>query len=238
LRDAALSLNKVHASKSSNGTEHNNTELDAANLKVQTAQSALTKLQDECNVVQKRLFEHRAAVLSYSLARLESLLKPAQSSTIGLGDCGRTTPANNGLRDNNAYAGESSPTSAVTNMSLSSRARFEGAHLFAGHAEAKLPNMPKPLRSLAQVAVVEEQLANVEEQLRAVNTEKEELAREAETLRAERSRESAKLAEADTTISGLRSELFRMNSTGKKVRSLEDEKRQWEEQRTKMESEL
>jgi hypothetical protein len=91
---------------------------------------------------------------------------------------------------------------------------------------------------MAQVAVVEEQLANVKEQLHAAMAEKDELAREAETLRAERSRGSAKLVEADTTISGLRSELFRMNSAGKKVRSLEDEKRQWEEQRTQMEREL
>ena len=205
---------------------------------MQTAQTALTKLAEQSNIAQKRLLEHRTAVLSYSLARLETLLKPAQPSNDNYSS-GRTTPANQGTSMSYHNLPEAmSPTSAVTSMSLTSRARFEGAHLFAGHSEARVPNMPKPLRSFAQVAEIEEQLRNVEEQLRLAVDEKEDMAREAEALRMEKEREAAKLTEADTTISGLRSELFRMSSTGKKVRSLEDEKRQWEEQRTRMEREL
>lgn len=232
LRDAALSLNKLHPS---NG-EPNSAALDAANAKVDAAQSALSKLAEQSNIIHKRLLEHRTAVLSYSLSRLESLVKPAPANDTF--SSGRTTPANQGTSMNHGMFSADSPTSAVTNMSLSNRARFEGAHLFAGHAEAKLPNMPKPFRSVAQASALEEQIATLQEQLRNAVDEKEELAREAEELRTERKQEAAKLAEADTTISGLRSDLHRMSSMSKQVRTLEDERRQWEEVRTQMERDL
>jgi len=236
MRDAALSLSKLKGTNGNGDGNGNTATLDQANHKVQSAQSALAKLREQTDAIQKRLLEHRTAVLSYSLSRLESILKPGPNPS-GMGASGRTTPANNGFRggDGGGFSGDISPTSAVTNMSMSGRARFEGAHFFAGHAEAKVPNMPKQFRSMAQV---DEQLANVEEQLRASQAENEALTGEVETLRVERTQGNARLVEADTTISGLRNELSRTAIMGKKVRSLEDEKRQWEEQRTQMEIEL
>lgn len=143
----------------------------------------------------------------------------------------------------NGFVGaDFSPTSAVTNMSPASRAKFEGAHLFAGHANAKTPPMPKPLRSYAQVSAMEEQIATIEQALNAAKAEEETLRREAASLRTEKeaaqSESDTKLQEAEDTIFGLRSELSRMNSTAKRLRQLEDEKRQWEDQKTQMEHDL
>ncbi|CAG7848718.1 SubName: Full=Uncharacterized protein {ECO:0000313/EMBL:CCA69058.1} [Serendipita indica DSM 11827] len=232
LRDAALSLDKVQAahkhtgSKGTNGTTA--TPLETANTKVQAAQMEVSKYQDRYNQAHTRLLEHRSAVLSYSLGRLEAMVKPQDGSQEGTS--GRNTPAHQGMAIN---GGELSPTSG--NMSIAQRAKFEGAHLFAGHADAKLPPMPKHVRAQAQVAALEEQLA-------AAKDEADALRKEAEILRDENFRALSgwndKLQEADDTISGLRAELQRANSSTKKLRQLEEDKRQWEEERSKLRRDL
>ncbi|PVF93720.1 hypothetical protein CPB86DRAFT_714806 [Serendipita vermifera] len=230
LRDAASSLNKVQEAHNRTPSKAGNlSALETANAKVQKAQQEVTNLSDRCNEIQKRLLEHRSAVLSYSLERLEAQLKPPAAGNVD--SSGRTTPAN-GLTN------DFSPTSAVTNMSSTFRPKFEGAHLFAGHSDAKAPPMPKVLRSVTEMNEMEEELASKEEALKAAQQQGEELRREAAALRNQKKEVendfSAKLQEADTTISGLRAELQRMNSTSKRVRQLEDEKRKWEDERAQM----
>lgn len=230
LRDAALSLDKIQSahkrsqSKAANGNSSD--ALEAANQKVQNAQTELSKLSDRHSDVQRRLLEHRSAVLSYSLNRMEAMLKPKAAETSG-----RTTPAN--LNSNaNIYGGELSPTSAVTSMSLNSRAKFEGPHFFAGHADAAVP---RGSSSRAQLSALEEQLA-------ATRAEEEELKQEvARLLAAQNEAESnwsLKLSEAEDSIGELRSQLSDADASGRRVKELEYEKEEWQSQRTKFERQL
>ncbi|KAG8830514.1 hypothetical protein FRC17_004765, partial [Serendipita sp. 399] len=240
LRDAALSLEKVQSahrradSKGVNGVSPS-PALEAANVKVHNAQMELSKQVERYNEVQRQLLEHRSAVLSYSLNRLESMLKPHGDSQDGTS--GRNTPANQGGAMS-TYGGDASPTSAVTNMSLSHRQKFEGAHFFAGHTNSKLPYSQKSSKSAAQLMAMEEQLASAEKALKESKEEEETLRQEAENLRREKQLAtqglSKKVQEADDTISGLRAELQRMNSTSKRLRALEDEKRKWEDENLRL----
>ncbi|KAG8751628.1 hypothetical protein FRC14_007721 [Serendipita sp. 396] len=244
LRDAALSLDKVQSahrradSKGANGLSPS-PALEAANVKVHNAQMELSKQVERYNEVQRQLLEHRSAVLSYSLNRLESMLKPQGESHDG--SSGRTTPANQ-AGNMSTYGGDLSPTSAVTNMSLSHRQKFEGAHFFAGHANSKSPYSQKSTKSSAQVAAMEEQLASAEKALKESKEEEEALRQEAENLRRENQLAtedlSKKMQEADDTISDLRTELQRMSSSSKKLRVLEDEKRKWEDEKAQLEQAL
>jgi hypothetical protein len=237
LRDAASSLNKVQEAHNRTPSKAGNlSALETANAKVQKAQQEVTNLSDRCNEIQRRLLEHRSAVLSYSLARLESMVKPQVAGNAD--SSGRETPAyqNASL---NGIGNDFSPTSAVTNMSSSYRPKFEGAHLFAGHSDATVPPMPKVIRSVTQMNELEERLAAAEEALEESRLREEELRKEAAALRQQKDTAendiNSKLQEADTTISGLRAELHRMSSTGKRLRQLEDEKRKWQDERAQME---
>ena len=239
LRDAASSLDKVHAAHRHTGSKGTNgnsaTPLETANTKVQAAQLEVSKYQERYNQAHTRLLEHRTAVLSYSLGRLEAMAKPQDESQAGTS--GRNTPAHQGMGMN---GGELSPTSG--NMSIAQRSKFEGAHLFAGHVDAKLPPMPKHLRAQAQVIALEEQLALAEQALKAAKEEGDELRKEAVILRDENFRSLSgwndKLQEADDTVSGLRAELQRANSSTKKLRQLEEDKRKWEDERSKLRRDL
>jgi chromosome segregation ATPase len=164
------------------------------------------------------------------------MVKPSAAGNVD--SSGRETPAyqNASL---NGIANDFSPTSAVTNMSSSYRPKFEGAHLFAGHSDATVPPMPKVIRSVTQMNELEERLAAAEEALEESRLQEEELRKEAAALRQQKNAAeddiNSKLQEADTTISGLRAELHRMSSTGKRLRQLEDEKRKWQDERAQME---
>ena len=159
IRDAAISLSKLHPSKSSstaNGTP--NEKVSAANRKVDTARAELTRISERLTEVQRKLWEHRSGVLSYAVTRLEKELRPPQAN----GDVsGRSTPANGRNR-----SGEDSPTSPFSSISRIP-SKFEGPHLFAGHKGAALPPVP---RLPAAAAALEESLTasrKVEEELRA-----------------------------------------------------------------------
>ncbi|CAG8770640.1 7110_t:CDS:2, partial [Acaulospora colombiana] len=181
--------------------------------KLRDAASSLNKVQEAHNRTPSKagnlsaLETANAKVQKAQQERLESQLKPPASN---VDSSGRTTPANGLVND-------FSPTSAVTNMSSTFRPKFEGAHLFAGHTDAAVPRMPKVIRSVTEMNAMEEQLASKEEALKAAQQQEEQLRKEAAALRNQKKEVedgfSAKLQEADTTISGLRAELQRMNST-------------------------
>ena len=73
LRDAAESLSRANASLK--GTSKQSSEqLENANRKVDTTQKELWRISEKSGEVNRRLLEHRAGVLSYSVRSLEKQL--------------------------------------------------------------------------------------------------------------------------------------------------------------------
>ena len=121
IRDAATSLSRLNPSK-----QQTTEQLEAANRKVDAVQRDLARIAERYNEVERKLLEHRAGVLSFSVRSLEQQLRPKDpNDPTG----GRITPA---------ASRELSPTSTGNSMSAISRPKFEGAHLYAGHADASL----------------------------------------------------------------------------------------------------
>ncbi|KAI6040460.1 Up-regulated during septation-domain-containing protein [Pisolithus marmoratus] len=188
MRDAALSLSRINA-KSSKQTEE---QLEAAERKY-------WHILQRTSEVHRKLLEHCAGVLGYSVQKME---KAANTLANGY-DC-------NDL-------GAETPNSSSTKNSLtsSSTARFDGAHLFAGHADAQFPRLPP---SSSDVAELEAKLRAATESLSVANKQQAEMARELQQLRFEK--EQLELS--------MGAELQNRNDELSKERSL------WEEDRTKL----
>jgi hypothetical protein len=70
IRDAALSLSKVNSTYRG-VAKKTSEELDAANRKVDFAQMEFWKVSERVNEVYRKLLEHRAGVLSFSVRSME-----------------------------------------------------------------------------------------------------------------------------------------------------------------------
>jgi DNA repair exonuclease SbcCD ATPase subunit len=229
IRDAAISLSKLHPSKSSssaaNGTS--NEKLNAANRKVDTARAELTRISERLTEVQRRLWEHRSGVLSYTVTKLEKELRPLPQAN---GDTsGHSTPATGRNR-----SGEHSPTSSFAGTPRIP-SKFEGPHLFAGHEGAALPPVPKLAAALeelradlkrvrlqkselenslgAQLQTAEEEIAKLQdevehmrqmrEQLDEIMGENRELAMQKRELDAEVEKKTRRLQEVEEQMEAL-----------------------------------
>ena len=165
VRDAALSLAKVnapHTSVSKQTTEQVNT----ANSKVESVQKDVWILSEQVNAVHRRLMEHRASVLSYSLKRLEKSHHSTQSPMVN----GSSLPS-----------GISSP---IDPKSSSVHTKFE--HFFAGHSDAVVPQPPKRPPSDDDLAALEEKLNTVTLELTQANKQQAGLARDLSLLKLEK----------------------------------------------------
>lgn len=204
IRDAAISLSKLHPSKSSstaNGTP--NEKVSAANRKIDTARAELTRISERLTEVQRRLWEHRSGVLSYTVTKLERDLRPSPQANGDLS--GRCTPANGRIR-----SGEESPTSSFSGTSRVP-SKFDGPHLFAGHEGAALPPVPK---LPAAAAALDEQLKSMEESLAASRKAEEDLKADLKRVRLQKSELEnslgAQLQTAEEEIARLQNEVERM----------------------------
>ena len=137
IRDAAVSLSKANASYK-NVSKQTTEQVEAGNRKIESVQADLWRISERANGVQRRLLEHRAAVLSHSVRSLEKKIAPPDGDST---TSGYTSPSR---------SSQMSPTSSsVTSMTtVSSKGRFE--HFFAGHSDAVVPH---PLRHPAQLAL-------------------------------------------------------------------------------------
>ncbi|KAF9534120.1 Up-regulated during septation-domain-containing protein [Crepidotus variabilis] len=223
IRDAALNLSKVNSThkKMSKQTSE---QLDAANRRVELAQRELWKVSDRVNDVYKRLMEHRAGVLSMSVRNMEKKLAGAHEDS-GYDSSNRSTLM--------------SPTLSVTALSPSSRARFDGAHLFAGHADAVVP---KPKLSAeaaaAELAKVEEKLKEAKDQLLAATKKQGEMTRELSMMRLEKQEVETMmgmdLQAAEETIAALEQELPRLEDLNTEVHQLRDDKSSWTREKAEL----
>ncbi|KAJ7437079.1 Up-regulated during septation-domain-containing protein [Mycena galericulata] len=220
IRDAALSLSRVNAAhkKVSKQSEE---QLEAANKRVEAAERELQRVSDRANDIHKRLLEHRAGVLSFSVRSMERKMAPPDGNT----DSGYNTPSGT----------QRSPTgsSVSGNASQAAAVRFDGAHFFAGHADTVVPTgkgTPPPA-----LAAIEEKLARATEALAASSAKQAELARELAAARAEKGAVEAardeELRSAQDTIAALEQELPRLEGMGEEMQTLAREKAAWAQER-------
>ncbi|KAK7062161.1 Up-regulated during septation-domain-containing protein [Favolaschia claudopus] len=223
IRDAAISLSRVNAAhkKVSKQSEE---QLEAASKRVETAERELLRVSERANDIHKRLLEHRAGVLSYSVRSMERKMAPGDSNN---NDSGYNTPS-----------GARSPTGSSISGATSGRtpaSRFDGAHFFAGHESSVAPTAGGKEVTSAAVLALEEKLKSATDALAASSAKQAELARELAAARAEKDAVEAARAEelqsAQDTIAALERELPRLEGMSEDMQTLAEEKRAWAEER-------
>ncbi|KAI0722322.1 Up-regulated during septation-domain-containing protein [Cerioporus squamosus] len=210
IRDAALSLSRANTSYKS-VSKQTSEQLENANRKVDLAQKELWRVSEKASEINRRLLEHRAGVLSYSVRSYEK--KSAPEAVNGNGDLsvsGYSTPNRNSAM---------SPTQSSVNSARSntSRSKFDGAHFFAGHSDAIVPAVPKLPPSSSEVAALQEQLQAAQAALDAANAQQQKMAKELNAMRAEKK------------------QMGEMQGLGDRVQKLEEEKRTWAKERIELE---
>lgn len=232
IRDAAMSLSKVNASHK-RVSKQTDEQLESANRRVESAQHELWRVSERSNEVLKKLLEHRAGVLGFSVRNLENkMVSPPQTN--GVNGSGYSTPSR---------STQMSPTpSSVTSASTSSKARFDGAHLFAGHADAVTPKISKGPLSTSDVAALEERLKTTKQAMNAATKQQAEMARELSHLRLEKEQIETtmgmELQSAEETIMSLEKELPRLEGLNAELEELKREKKAWERERETLEGRL
>lgn len=206
-------------------------QVENANRKVDTAQKELWRISERAAEVNRKLLEHRAGVLSYSLRSLEKKAAP---------------PELNGNGDISGYATPSrlftlSPTqsSVASGQSSASRARFDGAHFFAGHSDTVIPAVPRLQPSASDLSSLEEQLQATKEALDAATAEHEALKQELELIQAERDQLEATMGlqqdSAQDNLSTMQRQINRLKGVEDQLRLLEEEKDTWRDERAELE---
>ncbi|KAG2060355.1 hypothetical protein BDR06DRAFT_927171 [Suillus hirtellus] len=216
IRDAALSLSKVNIAhkKVSKATDD---QLDAAERRVNAAQTELWRVSERANEVERKLLEHRTGVLGFSVAKMERKMTPSGDAS------GLNTP------------NRSSAFGFATTTSPPPKARFDGAHLFAGHADAQIPKAPP---SVNDVVALEDKLRAATEALSIANQKQAEMARELSHLRLEKEQIETtmgmELQTAEETVAALEQEFPRLEELNAKCQGLLEERAQWEKDKTEL----
>lgn len=225
IRDAAVSLSKVNSPYKA-VSKQTSEQLDTANRKVELAQKELWKVSERVNDIYRRLLEHRASVLSFSVRSMES----KQSD-------GNDTPS---LVGSELLSGASTPISrngSSASPMMSPSRKFD--HFFAGHADSIVPQVPKKPMTVAEVATLEEKLQAATQNLNAANKKQAEMVRDLSLLRLEKDQVETsmemEMQTAEETISALEKEISKLEDLDTQVRGFQDEKRAWEEERVELE---
>lgn len=217
IRDAALNLSRVNAAHRK-VSKQTGEQLEAANNRVETAQKELWRTSESSNEVYRRLMEHRAGVLSYSFRNLEA--KMTEDSKY----------------DSWSRSTLISSVSPFSIPSVSKTSRFDGAHLFAGHADTIVPR-PKLSAdaAIAELARVEEKLKEAKEKLAVASKKQGDMTRELLMVRLEREEVETTLGmdlqAAEETIIALEKEIPRLEEVNLEVQRLRQEKGAWEVER-------
>ncbi|KAF9236222.1 Up-regulated during septation-domain-containing protein [Melanogaster broomeanus] len=220
IRDAVLSLSRVNKKVSKETQE----QLETAERKVAAAQKELWRVSERTSEVHRRLLEHRAGVLGYSVHNMEKKMIPDVNGGSEIDVSGPVTPNRSPLLSSVASA-----------ASTPLKARFDGAHLFAGHARAQIP---KALPTATDLATLEAKLRAATELLNIANKKNAEMARELSHLRLEKEQiettMSIELQNAEETVADLEKELPRLGELQVRCDELMEERAQWEEDRAKL----
>lgn len=232
IRDAAISLTKVNASHK-RVSKQSDEQLEAANRRVDAAQKELWRVSERTNEVHKKLLEHRAGVLSLSVRSMEKKMAGA--------GMGASVGEDSGYDSSNRSTLMSPTSSSMSASASASQARFDGAHLFAGHADAVTPRrMLSPEAAAAETIALEEKLKAATESLTAAGKKQAEMSRELSLMRLEKEEVETMmgmdLQSAEETISALEKELPRLEGLDAEVQQLLQEKSEWEEEWARLEA--
>jgi len=233
IRDAAISLSKLHPSKSSSTANAiPNEKVSAENRKLDTARAELTRISDRFTEVQRKLWEHRSGVLSYTVTKLEKELRPGPHANGEVS--GRCTPANGRNKSS-----EDSPTSSSFSGNSRIPSKFEGPHLFAGHEGAASPTVPK---LPAAAAALEERLKSLEESLAAARKAEEDLRADLKRVRLQKSELENSLGvqsqTAEEEIAELQNEVERMRQLREQLDEMMMENRELATRKRELEAEV
>jgi hypothetical protein len=169
--------------------------------------------------------EHRAGVLSFSVRSMEKKLSPQLVDGSGYDSSNRST-----------LIGPASPSSTGA---IPSKSRFDGAHLFAGHADTIVPKRKLSAEAAAaEIASLEEKLQTVKDSLTAAGKKQAEMARELSMVRLEKQEVETMmgmdLQAAEETIAALDKEIPRLEKLDSEVRQLREDKGIWEQERAEL----
>lgn len=236
IRDAALSLQRANTSTPNKRiSKQTDEQLESAGRRVDTAQKELWRVSERFSEVQRRLLEHRAGILGFSVRSLEKQVKKVTSDGEDEDESGFSTPNR---------STQMSPTpSSVTSVSVSTNSkRFDGAHLFAGHVDALVPRMPKGPLSTADAAALEAKLKTAHEAMQATQKQHAELTRDLGMVRLEKEQVETTLGmdlrDAEETIQRLEMELPRLEGLERELEELRREKSKWGRERETLEGRL
>ncbi|KAJ8087043.1 hypothetical protein PM082_005868 [Marasmius tenuissimus] len=233
IRDAAVSLSKVNQSANKKISQKTDEQLEAANKRVDAAQKELWRLSERANEVHRKLVEHRAGVLSWSVKNMEKKVNPVMNGT------GKGKASMNGINSGDSgYDSPMSPASTTSSLNGNGNATFDGFHFFAGHANATVPSSRdiKDHASLtAEVSSLESKLKAATASLAEATKKQGEMARELSMLRLEKEEVetmmSMDLQNAEETIAALEKELPALESLETELETLREEKTRWERER-------
>ncbi|KAH9943146.1 Up-regulated during septation-domain-containing protein [Epithele typhae] len=231
LRDAALSLSKATSSYKG-GSQQTSEQVENASRKVDAAQKEVWRISEQAVEVNRRLLEHRAGVLSYSLRSVEK--KMAGPDTNG------DPSASGGSTPNRNSAMSPTQSSVLSAQSNASRSKFDGAHFFAGHSDAIVPfGASRGLgASSAALTALQEQLKTAQDALEVANAQQQKMSRELTSLRSEKSSlassKDSELRQSEEMIAALERQMGDMQGFGDRVRSLENEKMSWQNDKAEL----
>ncbi|KAI0796236.1 Up-regulated during septation-domain-containing protein [Irpex lacteus] len=217
IRDAALTLSKANAAYRT-VNQQSSEQLDAANRKVDAVQKDLAKIQERANEVYRRILEHRVGVLSHS-----------------------TTTSGSSTPNRSSQMSPVTASSVTSIQTASSKGRFDGAHLFAGHIDAVIPNsprIPQPVMdaaSEARIAELEQKLQELTVAFDAATAKQTESEQELSLVRMEKEEVETtlgmELQSAQDRVRQLEADQARLEEVDAQLRALEDEKEDWERER-------
>ncbi|KAF8339092.1 uncharacterized protein EI90DRAFT_3118179 [Cantharellus anzutake] len=217
IRDATTSLSKLPPSRRQS-TKSTPEQAESSKGKVEVAQKELDQILQKTSEAHRKLVEHRAAVLSFTVRNMD---KPQYHTTPGDADGSDNSTSTNGANQ----SGELSPAStAPTSTSASSHSKFEGPHLYAGHSDAIVPS-PKPPPP-SEHANLQGQLAAANEAANAAKREVAEYRRELSIKDLEKNEMETKadleLQEKEDAILSLQRELQRLAALEGELQALQE----------------
>lgn len=190
--------------------------------KAAKAQKELWRVSERTSEVYRKLLEHRAGVLGYSVHKMEKEVLPSLNG-VSEPDASRAITPN-----------RNSTISSVTSAP-STPSKFDGAHLFSGHTGAQIPKAPF---SASDIATLEANLRTATESLNAANKKNAHLARELSHLRLEKEQMetmmSMELQNAEEMVAALEQELPRFEEIQARCDEMTKERAQWEEDSQKL----
>lgn len=213
MRDAASKLSGSTSKRNSAKTD----QFAEANAKAEAAQRELLKATERAATIDRRLLEHRAAVLAHTVRTIEERSRQTQSTEAG-------DSSDNGTLGT-TISGELSPVStAPTSLSVSSRTKFEGPHLFAGHSDAILPSLPRPLPTWKELDTLQEQLRSATEAAEVAKVQAAEYMRELSVLKLDQveleSKANVEMQRSEETITKLEKDLLGMREMHSEIQGL------------------